>query len=801
MGMVVEERKAMMSKTDAEVWHRRLGHASYNKLSRVGFLENISLNVKDYVCDACCKAKQTRLPFPRSSIKTVACFDMIHCDIWGKYRKPSTTHSNFFLTIVDDYSRAVWTYLIKHKSDAGECLINFQRHVKTQFGKMIKRIRCDNGGEFTSNKMKSFYSHEGIILETSCPHTPQQNGVVERKHRHLLETARALMFQASLPRKFWGECIQASTYLINRMPSKVINNQTPYEIIFNEKPDYDRLRVFGCLVYYWSTETGGDKFVFRGRPGVFIGYPTGTKGYKIYDVENGKIVTSRDVTFVEKDFPFEKVKNQTDDRTIFQPPQFDYEEYVTNGPKPNKGPNPEISSQQEVSDGLAGINDTSCDGPIDDIGPVEHENTVNVQPDQNEGNDEATQPTSPMSPHEENAPSPHVHNTDESAPTTSKRTRIPSKRLDGYEVKLPPSVDHQRTTPSQPSSTVHSLAHYVSYEKFTNSHRAYLTAISENNEPTNFREAMQDKRWVEAMKREIHALEANETWTLEQLPQGKRPIDSKWVYKIKYKPNGEVERFKARLVAKGFTQMEGVDYHETFAPVAKLVTVRTLLSVAVKRDWPTHQLDVNNAFLHGDLDEEVYMRIPQGFSKQNETRVCRLRKSLYGLKQASRNWYQKFTRALLEVGYIQSKADYSLFTHKAGNLFVAILIYVDDVIITGNNSIKIEETKAYLDKRFSIKDLGPLKYFLGIEVARTSEGIVLNQRKYALDILEDSGMLGCRPSPFPMEQNVKLGTCEESERVDASMYRRLIGRLLYLQATRPDLAYSVNILSQFVSDP
>ncbi|GJW21740.1 putative RNA-directed DNA polymerase [Tanacetum coccineum] len=266
------------------------------------------------------------------------------------------------------------------------------------------------------------------------------------------------------------------------------------------------------------------------------------------------------------------------------------------------------------------------------------------------------------------------------------------------------------------------------------------------------------------------------TNTLENLPEGKHAIDSIWVYKIKYKPNGEVERYKARLVAKGFTQMEGVDYHNTFTPVAKLVTVLTLLAIVVKRDWMIHQLDVNNAFLHGDLSEEIYMKIPQGFVKDGDMRICRLHKSLYGLKQASRNWYKKFTNALR-------------------------LLYVDDVVIAGNDTFKIQATKDELNQRFSIKDLGTLKYFLGIKVARTYEGLVLNQRKYILDILADCGLQGCKSSPFPIEQNLKLNRAENKPKVDASRYRRIVGRLLYLQATRPDITYSVNILSQFMADP
>ncbi|KAF5763047.1 putative RNA-directed DNA polymerase [Helianthus annuus] len=195
------------------------------------------------------------------------------------------------------------------------------------------------------------------------------------------------------------------------------------------------------------------------------------------------------------------------------------------------------------------------------------------------------------------------------------------------------------------------------------------------------------------------------------------------------------------------------------------------------------------------------MKIPHGYDKGGGTKVCRLRKSLYGLKQASRNWYQKFKPALLELGFKQSFADHSLFTYKKGEVFVGALIYVDDVIIVGNDQQKIQDTKTHLDTKFSIKDLGPLKYFLGIEVARTKDGLVLSQRKYTLDILEDSGMLGCKPCSFPMEQNVKLEDDSEDIRVDANMYKWLVGRLLYLQATRPDLTYWVNVLSQFVSDP
>ncbi|CAH9145017.1 unnamed protein product [Cuscuta epithymum] len=386
-------------------------------------------------------------------------------------------------------------------------------------------------------------------------------------------------------------------------------------------------------------------------------------------------------------------------------------------------------------------------------------------------------------------------------PQRQTRIRKFPKHLENYEIDLPPSLNHSLPTANSADSTVYPLSNFINYEKFSLTHKAFLAAITSRDEPKYFSQAVQDPIWREAMQKEITALEENQTWILVNLPAGKRIVDSKWVYKIKYKPNGEVERYKARLVARGFTQVEGVDFHETFAPVAKLVTVRCMLAVAAKRNWVVHQLDVNNAFLHGDLSEDVYMRIPQGFMKKGDTRVCKLQKSLYGLRQASRNWYHKFTQALNGIGFRQSRADHSLFIFRQGLVTTFALIYVDDVILAGNDVSHISSIKGYLNNKFSIKDLGKLKYFLGIEVARSPEGFVLSQRKYTLHILKESGLLAGRPSLFPMEQNLKLRPDDDSQLVDASSYRRLIGRLLYLTVTRPDIVYPVSQLSQFLSHP
>ena len=259
------------------------------------------------------------------------------------------------------------------------------------------------------------------------------------------------------------------------------------------------------------------------------------------------------------------------------------------------------------------------------------------------------------------------------------------------------------------------------------------------------------------MTDELKAFEANNTWSFTHLPPGKHPIGCKWVYKVKLKADGSLERYKARLVAKGYTQQEGLDYSETFSPVAKFTTVRTLLATASAQHWSLTQLDVNNAFLHGDLNEEVYMLLPLGFPSKGETNlVCKLQKSLYGLKQASRQWFAKFSSTFIKQGFLQSKSDYSLFTRTQGTTFIALLVYVDDILIASNNVTAVHSFKDSLHAEFKLKDLGNLKYFLGLEVATSAKGISLCQRKYALDVLSNSGVLGSKPVVTPKEKKSEI---------------------------------------------
>jgi len=344
---------------------------------------------------------------------------------------------------------------------------------------------------------------------------------------------------------------------------------------------------------------------------------------------------------------------------------------------------------------------------------------------------------------------------------------------------------------------------FLNYNSLSKFFKNTILLISSAEKPRNYEEVFQYPPWICAMKKQLKALQDNGTWSLTTLPTGKSAIGCRWVYKIKHHTNGSIERYKARLIAKGYNQIEGLDFLDTFAPIAKLTTLRLLLALAATQNWTLKQLDVNNVFLHGDLDEEVYMQLPQGFHTSSPNLVCRLKKSLYGLKQAGRKWYAKLSNFLLSHNYKIFTADHSLFLKHDGKHIMTLLVYVDDIILTGNNTMEIFAITSLLYNLFHIKNLGDLTYFLGIKVARNVIGIHLSQRKYVLDLLKDTGMLGCAPTPTLMLHNVKLSTKKGTPLGDAesTAYRRLIGRLIYLTNTRPDISFFVNHLIQFVSHP
>ncbi|GJY31754.1 ribonuclease H-like domain-containing protein [Tanacetum coccineum] len=554
------------------VWHNKLGHPADQVLYVLKKDLNISDNTSISLCEICQRAKQTREPFPLSDHKSK--------------------------TLVDDYSKAVWVYLVKTKD------------------------------------------------ETSCTHTPQQNRIAERKHRHLLNVARSLMFQGGIPLRFWSDCILTSVYLINKLLSSVLNGLSHFELVYKKKPNLSHLRLLP--------------------------------------------------------------QSPNDDRR---------DSSVEDGSLPHS----EVQSVQE---------ETQSDGL-----------TATQVDDQNwsKGNSQNSIPT--LSPTQSN---------DEVQTPVLRR----SKRLTKIPVRLNDYVLN--------SNDMYGIEKYVKYSNLNTANLCFAASLNKSVEPNCLSEAMSDPNWVEAMNNEIEALNRNNTWTICDLPADRKPIGSKWIWKIKYKASGDIERYKARLVAKGFSQKEGFDYDETFSPVIKMSTVRCIVAIAVTNNWTLYQLDINNAFLYGDLHEDVYMTLPDGYNDANKSK--------------------------------QSKFDYSLYTMQNGDKFIALLVYVDDIVIIGNDDAGIKEFKVFLNTKFMIKDLGVLKYFLGIEIVENDLGLCMSQRKYCIELLYEYGLLAARPTDIPLPENSVLSfeeTTNDKYLSDFTTYQKLVAYADADWAKRPKTRRSV----------
>lgn len=321
-------------------------------------------------------------------------------------------------------------------------------------------------------------------------------------------------------------------------------------------------------------------------------------------------------------------------------------------------------------------------------------------------------------------------------------------------------------------------------------------------DPEKFEEANKEGKWIKAMETELESIEKNDTWVLTDLPKGAKKIGVKWVYKTKRNERGEVDKYKARLVVKGYAQKEGVDYNEVFAPVARWDTIRMILAVAAQKNWSVYQLDVKSAFLYGELTEEVFVEQPQGYVKKGEEhKVYKLLKALYGLKQAPRAWYRKIEAYFVREGFRRCEYEYTLFVKEEGNKILIVSLYVDDLIFTGNDETMLKHFKSSMKREFEMTDLGKMKYFLGVEVIQDSEGIFISQRKYAKEILERFNLQNANHVKNPIVPGVKLTEDGDENRVDSTVYKQLVGSLMYITTTRPDLMFVVCLLSRYMSDP
>ncbi|KAM0072744.1 putative RNA-directed DNA polymerase [Helianthus debilis subsp. tardiflorus] len=740
-----------------KTWHQRLGHPHHQTLNSM--LSKYFLPVSDknsgFACDSCFVGKSSKLSLPLSDYKSSHVLDLVICDVWGPAPVSSYDGHHYFLLCVDHYSKFMWFFPLKLKSDVFITFQHFITMAERQFKTKLKSVETDWGGEF--RKLSPFFLEHGIIHRLSCPHTSEQNGVVERRHRHVVETGLTLLAQSHVPQKFWHFAFGTAVYLINRMPSRYNSHMSPFEHLFHRKPDYSFLRVFGCQCYPHLRAYNSHKMDFRSIPCVFLGYSTSHYGYRCFDLHSNRLYIARHVRFNEHAFPFQPSPSSA--QPTPQSPY--YSSYPTPPISPDQTPTTSAHSHPPAQ---AQTSTT----PAHSTSPA------------------PTSPTHTSTPISNSTPPPP------SASSPTNTTSTPPSVSSSIPVPPPPPPPRTRPpnlrpNPKQPS-------------RYNPS--SYTTTISPGTEPVSFAIANKDPHWRKAMAEEYSALVRNGTWSLVLRSQNMNVVDCKWVYKLKQDQTGVVTRYKARLVAKGFRQQPGVDYHDTFSPVVKATTIRVVLSIAVTRGWSLRQLDIQNAFLHGDLKETVYLQQPPGFiDPQRPDHVCLLHKSLYGLKQAPRAWFHRLSSALIALGFRGSKTDPSLFIYSVGNTLLYMLVYVDDIILTGNNPAAIDNIVHRLSTTFAVQDLGKLSYFLGIEIVQHGKDILLSQKKYIFELLGRAGLSQAKPVSSPMTTSANLTLGDSAPYDNPVQYRQIVGALQYVTLSRPDLTFGVNKVCQFMHSP
>jgi len=562
---------------------------------------------------------------------------------------------------------------------------------------------------------KGFCEQKGIERQLTIPNTPQQNGVAERKNRTLLDMVRSMMAQANLDMSYWGDALLTAAYVLNRMPSKSVSS-TPYELWTQRKPNLSNLRPWGCAAYVHNTKSEFGKLGPKGKKCVFLRYCEHSKGYVFADLEEGSKraeFDSRDAIFLENEFPrkenvntgvsfYEMSESQVDNHNVSTIP-------TPQGVFGNVGLSGSIEHPTEVGQDV-----TNNDQNIDQDMPTQ-------ESDQIDQHQELVEDDQPPEQHDD-----AVHH--EASPSVRRSSRIfrrPKKWwiLNDEVNMVSPEVD---------------------------------------DEPRTIKDALSSPdsdKWKMAMEEELNSMRDNHVWDLVDLPQGRKAIGNKWVFRIKRKADGSIDRYKARLVAKGYTQVEGVDYQDTFSPVVRFNSVRVILAIVAHMDLELHQMDVKTAFLNGDLSEEIYMTQPAGYVvKGQEQKVCHLMKSIYGLKQASRQWYLKFHQSILNYGFKMMDEDHCVYVLHSKDKFVIMSLYVDDILLASNNKGFLKVIKGWLSSTFEMKDMGEAAYILGVQILRNraTKLLALSQETYIDKILERFHMKDAKPMNTPIAHNAKI---------------------------------------------
>lgn len=726
------------------LWHKRLGHLNAksmrvlkNKLATGICFPDSELKK----CLPCVKGKKSQRTFNslESTKRAEAKLELVHSDVCGPMRVESFQRNLYFVTFTDDYSRMTFCYFIKSKDEVAECFDEFNTLMKNQNrGWTVKKVRTDGGGEYVGQSFQNVCKKFGVIHDITSRYSPSQNGVSERLNRTLCEKARTMMFEANLSKAYWQYAIDVAVYLKNRSPTRSVFGATPFEKWTGSKIDLSHLRVFGCMAQILMPSERRDKLDPKTQTVVFVGYCPTSKNYKFVELScPRRIIVSTSVSFFENRF-----KKGGDDSEFCE------------------------------------LGDDGNDG----------ENIVNPEPEPVE----TIVTVTPI------VKRPEEIVDDDDVPLN----RLDNESLEGAEEEeVTPDSDSEGEDNEEDIEVNVGGRYPVRYRKQKQFPDFVCFSVSvDDQEPNTFKAAMSSANknlWKKAVKDELDALERNQTWDLVDLPAGKNLVQSKWVFKIKRDENGQAVKFKARLVAKGFTQRHGIDYNETFSPVVRFECLRLLFALSVKFDWSIHHLDVTCAFLASDLDEEIYMAQPEGNNKKTDGKVCKLKKAIYGLKQASRAWNDRCNAVLSMLGFSPLVLEPCVYVYFSNGEFALIALYVDDFLLFSSCDKLRDTIKERLGESFDIKDLGEAKNVLGMRIQRGADGsLTLDQSAYTEKILKKYKLWSANSSSTPMEEGLdpqKPDSCEEG--LD---FQGIIGSLMYLAVcTRPDISFSVTKLSQY----
>ncbi|KAI3715136.1 hypothetical protein L6452_22105 [Arctium lappa] len=718
------EKLCLVSLNSEEIWlwHKKFSHLNFSsldklvKLNLVKGLPSLKFN-KDHLCSACEMGKMKR-----SSHKTKSennCpkpLHMLHVDLCGPISVQSLAGKKYILVLIDEFSRYTWIEFIRAKSDVPERLIRLLKRLHVLFSSKFQKLRSDNGTEFRNAKINSYLSEEGITPNFSAARTPQQNGVVERKNRTLVEAAIIMLAESDLLTNFWAEAVATTCFTQNRATIVKRFQKTSYELIHNRKPNIKYFHVFGCRCYILKDREYLGKFDKKADEGKFIGYSLASKAFRVFNLRTRTIQESINITFddnksseqQESSLPIsessrESVLNKIfedffDDEdiseVIFRDRQRENSEEpqetgtTLSGPSeltPSVSPNADQQSEseddQEVSEATPEPNDE------------EQESASLEQNSEPLNSTTEASPTEPLNRTTDVSPSEPLNNTTEVSPN------VRASETQTAQIIAPIT----RWTKDHPiDQIIGSSSEGVKTRSATINECFYVNFLS-IIEPKKVKEALEDPHWIFAMQDELQ----------------------------EFDEDGIIIRNKARLVAKGYCQEEGIDYDETFAPVARLEAIRIFLDYAAHKGFKVYQMDVKSAFLHGKLNEEVYVQQPPGFeSTEYPNHVYYLDKALYGLKQAPRAWYETLSTFLINNGFEKGTIDTTLFIKRYKNEMLLVQIYVDDIIFGSTNQKYCDKFSELMKSEFEMSLMGELTFFLGLQVKQTSEGTFISQSKY-----------------------------------------------------------------------